>query len=78
MSKMSKEENAVYMKAFQSSKAKTVKERMAAGDAAVASHRKGPAPTPKKNYGERRIASIDQAVDGGIADGNAQNRKKND
>jgi len=34
--KMTPEENAAYMKAFQESKATTVKERMAAGQAAIA------------------------------------------
>jgi len=39
MSKMTKDEEDVYMKAFEASKAKTVKERMAEGDAAVSKYR---------------------------------------
>ena len=41
MSKLSKEDEAIYMAAFGKSKAKTVKERMAAGDAAVAAKKSG-------------------------------------
>lgn len=57
--KMTPEEDAVYMGAFSKSKAKTVKERMAEADAALAAHRKGGAM---------------RAVDKGIKDGTLSER----
>ena len=61
MSKMTKDEDDVYMKAFGASKAKTVKERMAEADAAVANYRKGGAM---------------RAVEKGIKEGTLQERAK--
>ena len=61
MSKMTKDEDDVYMKAFGASKAKTVKERMAEADAAVEAYRKGGAM---------------RAVEKGIKDGTLEQRAK--
>ena len=71
MSSMSKEENAIYMKAFQGSKAKTVKERMAAGDAAVEAVRNPPKPEPQNLFtmAQKRVDTIEQAVDEGVRQG---------
>lgn len=60
---MSKKEREVYTKAFEASKAKTVKERMAAGKAAVAAYKK---PAPAKNLktmAKSRVDTIEAALD---------------
>lgn len=60
--KMTPEEDAVYMKAFEKSQAKTVKMRMAEADKALQQYRKG---------GEMR------AVDQGIKDADSMFKLKN-
>jgi hypothetical protein len=68
MSKLSKEDEAIYMAAFGKSKAKTVKERMAAGDAAVAASKAQPTKI-LKTLAQKRVDNIEAAIDGGIKDG---------
>jgi len=74
MSSMTKEENAVYMKAFQESTAKTVKERMAAGESAVQTMRNPPKPEQKNLFtmAKKRVETIEQAIDEGVRQGSKQ------
>ena len=69
--KLNKEDDAIYHAAFGKSKAKTVKERMAAGQAAVDTYRNPPKQAPKnlKTMARARVDSIEAAIDGGIKDG---------
>jgi hypothetical protein len=60
--KMTPEEDSVYMKAFEASKAKTVKERMTEAESALAKHREGGAM---------------RAVDQGIKDADSMYKLKN-
>lgn len=76
MAKMNEKDNAIYMAAFGESKAKTVKERMAAGEAAVAASKTSP--NAGKNLftmAEKRVETIEKAVDQGIEDGTEKNKK---
>lgn len=57
--KMTKEEDAVYMKAFEKSKAKTAKERMAEAQSALEAYRKG---------------GMDRAVNKGVKEGTLRER----
>lgn len=71
--KMTPEEDAVYMKAFGKSKAKTVKERMAEAQSALETYRKGGMERAVsqgvkegtlKERAEARRRKIDKAIDG--------------
>lgn len=60
-------EEAIYNKAFQASKAKTVKERMAEAAGALNSYRKGLKGTVDESLGEKikgRRAQLDLAIEG--------------
>lgn len=74
MAKLTEEENKIYMDAFSATKAKTVKERMAAGDAAVAAFRANAAKPKGAHVGltgkmKSRAQMMMEALDKGIEDG---------
>lgn len=70
---MNKKEKAIYFAAFEKAQGKSYDERKAAADAAVKAHRN---PKKKPTIAERRIKSINQAVDQGIEEGNKSNKVK--
>jgi hypothetical protein len=74
MAKFTPEENEVYMAAFSATKAKTVKERMAAGDAAVEAFRLEQKKPKGAHVGlagkmKSRAQSMMEALDEGVKDG---------
>lgn len=75
MASYTPQEDQAFMKAFSESKAKTVKERMAAGEAAVAALRKSGKQPKGKHVGmaekmKNRPKTMMEALEKGIEDGN--------
>lgn len=73
---MNKKEKEIYFAAFEKAQGKSYDQRKAAADAAVKAHRAGPAKPAKKTIAQRRIATINEAVDKGIDEGNKANKVK--
>ena len=72
---MNSKEKKIYFDAFEKAQGKSYEERKAAADAAVKAYR-NPPKQAKKTIAQRRIDTINQAVDEGVRQGNKANRVK--